>query len=325
MIKEAAGPLEPRYEDLAGDDFGRRARRLFLATRPKFLTASILPVLVGTAWGYAVAGQFDALAAILGLLATALVHGASNVINDVGDEENGGDRANFDRIYPYTGGSRFIQNRIMTASEMSRWGIALIAVASAIGLVLAYLKGPLVIAFGVAGISLAVLYSLPAVRLQARGVGELCIAIAFGLLPVCGAAWLQSGIVDAGSVLVAIPAGLWVTLILLINEVPDRRADAESGKRTLVVRLGTDGTKRLYAALHVVAFACILASSLTGRMPWWVALGGAVVMLGGLKAAQGIAEVTMNRESLKKSIEMTLGLQAMGSALLLVGSLFATP
>ena len=56
MIKDAVSPLEPRYEDLAGDGFGRKARRHFLATRPKFLTASVLPVLVGTAWGATVAG-----------------------------------------------------------------------------------------------------------------------------------------------------------------------------------------------------------------------------------------------------------------------------
>src|SRR5512140_922879 len=83
MIKEAVSPLEPRYEDLAGDGMGRKARRLFLATRPKFLTASVLPVLVGTAWGATVAGAFDFGVALLALLATALVHCASNVINDV--------------------------------------------------------------------------------------------------------------------------------------------------------------------------------------------------------------------------------------------------
>jgi len=86
MIKEAVSPLEPRYEDLAGDGFGRKARRLFLATRPKFLTASILPVLVGTAWGATVAGGLELGVALLALLATALVHCASNVINDVTKE-----------------------------------------------------------------------------------------------------------------------------------------------------------------------------------------------------------------------------------------------
>ena len=43
MTNRAASPAEPRYEDLAGDRLGQRARRLWLATRPKFLTASVLP------------------------------------------------------------------------------------------------------------------------------------------------------------------------------------------------------------------------------------------------------------------------------------------
>src|SRR5512147_948418 len=141
MIKEAASPLEPRYEDLAGDSPGRKARRLFLATRPKFLTASVLPVFVGTAWGAAVAGHFDLLVAVIALVATALVHAASNVINDVGDEITGTDRDNFERIYPYTGGSRFIQNRIMTAREMNRWAWTLFGAAAVLGLWLTLLEG----------------------------------------------------------------------------------------------------------------------------------------------------------------------------------------
>jgi len=322
MIKQATSPLEPHFEDLAGDGAGRKARRLFLATRPKFLTASVLPVFVGTAWGAAVSGHFDLVVALLALVATALVHAASNVLNDVGDDATGTDRVNLERIYPYTGGSRFIQNRIMSASEMNRWGIGLLVAASVFGLGLTILKGPLVLLFGLAGIAIAVLYSLPSVQLAGRGLGEFCICVAFGLLPVCGAAWLQSGVVDWPTVLVALPTGLWVTLILLINSVPDRAADGASGKRTMVVRLGADGSRTLYRALHVAAFACLAALALTRAMPWWVAAAGVVILLGGFKAAAGIHE-QFDRAALTKSIEMTLGLQVAGSVLLIVGSLFA--
>jgi len=323
MIKDATSPLEPRYEDLAGDGFGQRLRRLTLATRPKFLTASVLPVIVGTAWGASVSGSFDFTVALLALLATALVQAASNVINDVGDEVSGSDPANDERIYPYTGGSRFIQNRIMTVQEMNRWGYVLLGVAAVLGLALTLMKGPLVLILGISGIAIGVFYSLPSVQLVARGVGEACIAVAFGLLPVCGAAWLQSGVIDWASVLVAVPVGLWVTLILLINEVPDRKADAAAGKRTLVVRLGVAGARRLYQALHVVAFGCLVALSVSGLMPWWVAVSGAVVLLGGLKAAAGIGNEAGGRAMLTKSIEMTLGLQAAGSILVILGAIFA--
>jgi 1,4-dihydroxy-2-naphthoate octaprenyltransferase len=160
------------------------------------------------------------------------------------------------------------------------------------------------------------------VQLAGRGLGEFCICVAFGLLPVCGAAWLQSALVDWPTVLVALPTGLWVTLILLINSVPDRKADGASGKRTMVVRLGNDGSRKLYQALHVVAFACVLALALTKAMPWWVAVGGLLVMAGGFKASTGI-RTEFDRVAMTKSIEMTLGLQVAGSVLLIVGSVFA--
>jgi 1,4-dihydroxy-2-naphthoate octaprenyltransferase len=322
MIKEAVNPLEPSYEDLAGDGFARKSRRLFLATRPKFLTASVLPVLVGTAWGATMAGHLDLLVAVIALLATALVHGASNVINDVGDELTGTDRDNVDRIYPYTGGSRFIQNRILTVGEMSRLGWGLIGVACVLGAVLALLKGPWVIALGLSGIFIAWAYSAPSLQLSGKGVGEFFLMIAFGLLPAGGAAWLQSGAFDLATVLLAVPLGIWVMLILWINEVPDRRADAANGKHTLVVRLGLDGARLGYRLLHVAAYAAIVALAVMGSMPWWVALGALLVLAGGFKAAAGIAEAAP-RAVLTESIEMTIGLQTVGSILLFVGALFA--
>jgi 1,4-dihydroxy-2-naphthoate octaprenyltransferase len=173
--------------------------------RPKFFPASVLPVLAGSAWGFMVAGQFDFFVFILALLATVCVHAGANVLNDVGDDSGGTDRQNEDRIYPYTGGSRFIQAGIMTAGAMSRLGVSLLAVAAVAGLILLVSKGTMVLWFGIAGISLAVLYSLGPVRLASIGLGELAVGIAFGVLPVTGAAWLQSGSLGLDVLLFSIP------------------------------------------------------------------------------------------------------------------------
>ncbi|MGI9246785.1 MAG: 1,4-dihydroxy-2-naphthoate octaprenyltransferase, partial [Steroidobacteraceae bacterium] len=266
-------------------------------------------------------GRFDLLVAIIAVLATALVHGASNVINDVGDEITGTDRHNEERIYPYTGGSRFIQNRIMTTQEMRRWAWTLFGAAALLGLWLAALRGPWVIALGIAGIAIAILYSAPAVQLSGKGVGEFFLMIAFGLLTAGGAAWLQSGVFDFATVLMSVPLGIWVMLILWINEVPDRKADAANGKRTLVVRLGLAGARAGYRLLHVIAFAAIVALVLMQSLPWWVGVGALAVLAGGFKASSGIGE-GVPRSALRKSIEMTIGLQTVGSVLLFVGALF---
>jgi len=124
MSSDNVEVVEPSAAQFSGQSFAKTAKRLFHATRPKFFPASVLPVLIGTTWGIQASGSFSASVFALALLATVCVHAASNVLNDVGDDSGGTDRQNEDRIYPYTGGSLFIQNGIMSASEMARLGIS---------------------------------------------------------------------------------------------------------------------------------------------------------------------------------------------------------
>jgi 1,4-dihydroxy-2-naphthoate octaprenyltransferase len=313
MSAESAHPIDPSPAEFAGESAGQIAKRLFHATRPKFFPASVLPVLAGTAWGAQAIGQFDALLFGLALLATVCVHAGANVINDVGDESGGTDRQNTDRIYPYTGGSRFIQTGIMEASGMARLGISLLAVAALAGMILLLLKGPTILAFGLAGVALAVLYSVGPVRLSSLGLGELAVAVAFGVLPVVGAAWLQSDVISSKAVLFSLPISAWVAAILLINEVPDIKADGSTGKRTLPVRLGFGGTATLYLAIHVIALAAVIQMSATGQLPFGAPLLPAGLLVLAFKAAASIRAGIEDRAAMTKAIESTLAIHTLGS------------
>jgi 1,4-dihydroxy-2-naphthoate polyprenyltransferase len=320
----AVGPVEPSAALLGGDSLARLLRRLFLSTRPAFLTASVLPVLVGTAWGYRVSGEFAVLSFVLALLATVFVHAASNVLNDVGDDIGGTDNANEERIFPYTGGSRFIQNGVMSPKEMKTWGVTLLLLALAPGAALTWLHGPQILVFGVVGIALGMLYSIPKVQLSARGVGETAVAVAFGMLPVVGAAWLQSGVISLAGFAISIPVALWVAAILLVNEVPDIRADAAAGKRTLVVRLGVATTRRIYAAIQLAAIAAFLACGLLGFIPWWMALPALLLLPQVRIATRSICDVREDRARLTRAIQTTLALHMGGSVLLLIAIVVAS-
>jgi 1,4-dihydroxy-2-naphthoate octaprenyltransferase len=302
---------EPSAAALGGNAPTAIIRRYFLATRPKFYPASILPVVVGTAWGVAAAGQIDLLAAVLALLATVAVHAGSNVINDVGDELNGTDRNNEGRIHPFTGGSRFIQNEVLTVRQMTVWGIALFVIATGLGALLISLKGIGVLYLGLAGVALAVLYSLPVVQLSGRGIGELAIAVAFGILPVCGAAWLQTGVIDLNVVLVSAPVSCWVAAILLINEVPDLSADESAGKRTWPVRFGLTGTRWIYFSLHVIALSAMIALVARQVFPWWALVVSAVLLVMGFRAATTI--VSDDSSVLENGIKTTLAIHTIGA------------
>lgn len=312
MSSDTVGPLNPAPEEFAGDSLSQGMKRAFHATRPKFFPASVLPVIAGTAWGAWMGTGFDWYVFVLALVATVCVHAASNVLNDVGDEQIGTDGQNEERIYPYTGGSRFIQMGILSKSRMAQLGVTLIVIASLAGLLLLLEKGPMIITFGVIGILLGVFYSLGPVKLSTIGLGETAVAVAFGVLPVTGAAWLQGASIDASLILFSIPVSAWVAAILLINEVPDVAADGGCGKNTLPVRLGNGATANLYLVLHLVAAAVIVLLTVQGTLPLLAPLVPAGLLVLAFKAAQGIRGGMDNRETMTKSIEATLGIHTIG-------------
>lgn len=308
---------DPSPQSFAGDSFAQKAKRLLGATRPKFFPASVLPVLAGTAWGFHAAGAFDPLVFALALFATVCVHAASNVLNDVGDESGGTDQQNEDRIYPHTGGSRFIQTGIMSSAEMARLGVSLLAIAAVAGLALIILKGPVVLYFGLAGVALGILYSLGPVRLSSLGIGETAVAIAFGVVPVAGAAWLQGAELDTQLLLYSLPISAWVAAILLINGVPDIAADGATGKRTLPVRLGLRATAIVYVAWNVAAAAITAWLAFAGALPVYAPLVPAALLILAFKAGRTISQGIGDRDAMTRAIESTLAIHTIGSIWLL--------
>jgi len=323
MSRDSTPPMNPVAEEFAGDSFAKAVKRAFHATRPKFFPASVLPVLVGTAWGVMMTGRIDILVFLLALFATVCVHAASNVLNDVGDESLGTDRRNDKRIYPYTGGSRFIQTGILTQSRMARLGTALLVCASLAGIALVVQKGPIVLLFGLAGIAFAVLYSLGPVKLSTLGLGEASIVVAFGVLPVSGAAWLQGAPIDTALLLFSLPVGIWVSAILLINEVPDIEADGACGKNTLPVRMGLAKTANLYLSMHITAAAIVIWLTIQGFLPFLTPAVPILLLVLAWRASAGIRVGVENRESMTQAIESTLAIQTVGCLWLIGCSLFA--
>jgi 1,4-dihydroxy-2-naphthoate octaprenyltransferase len=313
MSSDTIRPLDPVPEEYAGTTLSSTLKRAFHATRPKFFTASALPVLAGSAWGASIGAQFSWYVFVLALVATICVQAAANVLNDVGDEQIGTDPRNTQRIYPYTGGSRFIQTGILSQASMAKLGVSLIVIASLAGLALFAERGPLVIAFGIVGILLGVLYSLGPVKLASVGLGEATIAIAFGLLPVTGAAWLQGAPIDASLILFSIAIGGWVENILLINEVPDMEADSASGKRTFPVRFGLAATSSLYLGVNIGATAILVYLTVAGSLPLLAPLVPLGLLALAFKAARGIRGGIADRETMTQAIEATLAIQAIGT------------
>jgi len=318
---DADRPIDAPSPTLGGPGVMAAVRRGFLATRPPFLIAAVTPVATGTAWAGAAFHRFDGLSFGLALAVVLLAHAAANVYNDVGDDITGADPGNFDRIYPYTGGSRFIQSGLLSRGQMARLALGLAVGALLLGTALAVLRGPGVIWLGCAGLGLGLLYSLPGVQLSARGLGEATVAIAFGVLPVLGSVWLQTGFVDLGALLLCIPVSSWAAAILVINEVPDVVADRRAHKRTLVVRWGVSGARWIYCGLVMITLVASASAIAERFLPLWYAMPAVAFAGAGLLAARGITARRSQRPKLKRSIEVTLAIHALGCLTLITAIL----
>src|SRR4030067_339316 len=112
-------PLEPTLST-----FQNPFARYFAATRPAFLTASLMACLIGLAIAWHDGLAFDVPLALVTLLFALLAHAGVNVLNDYYDALNGTDAQNTGRIFPFTGGSRFIQNGVLTLGQTRNFGLA---------------------------------------------------------------------------------------------------------------------------------------------------------------------------------------------------------
>ena len=266
---ERGVPQAHRYLEQVSAETGREVRPklafgwLFLrATRLPFLTATIVPVLLGIA----VAGWTDGFnwwVALLTVIGGACIHLGLNVANNVFDTASGADAANVNPTQ-FSGGSRVVHYGLMSLRTITLLSAGFYAAGIAIGVVLAATRGWDLLWLGVAGVLLSLFYTAPPLRLVHRGLGEVVVALGFGPIMTLGAYFVQAQEYDLEPLLASLPVGILIALVLYVNEVPDRPADEAAGKRTLPVRLSKGTIVKAYAAAVGLAFAMIVVFALAG-------------------------------------------------------------
>jgi 1,4-dihydroxy-2-naphthoate octaprenyltransferase len=280
------------------------ASRYAAATRPGFLTAAAVPVFIGLAMSHptSAVGWFAALLTLIGAVAA---HAGINVLNDYYDDRAGCDAINDDRVFPFTGGSRIIQNQVLRPDQMAWFGWLLFATAAVIGIVLTGISGWGLIAIGLAGLFLGWAYSAPPFRLCGRGLGEVTVGLGFGTLIPVGTAYVQLGEVSMAAAAAGLPYAFLIALVLYINQFPDWRADAASGKRNLVVRLGPQAARAGYPVIAAGAYVSLVVVVAGGWVPAGALLGLVALPLH-LKGLSVLWRHATEPAQLRPAIEATL-------------------
>lgn len=236
-------------------------RAWFLATRPKTLSAAAVPVLIGVTMAGRDASQqgmsIGWLPALLCLLFAWVMQIDSNLVNDYFDFKHGNDTEN--RLGP----KRACAEGWITLSAMQRAIGITTLVGCAIGLPLVTYGGWAMIGVGIFCVLFCFLYTT---TLSYMGLGDLLVLVFFGIVPVCCTYYvvmpenLQSITLDV--TMASFACGLVVDTLLVVNNYRDRDNDRESGKITLIVRIGEHNSELLYRWLGIAAIAIMMMISI---------------------------------------------------------------
>ncbi|MDR3194714.1 MAG: 1,4-dihydroxy-2-naphthoate polyprenyltransferase [Tannerella sp.] len=219
-----------------------------LAARPKTLTASVGPVLVGCALAFR-SGSFRVVPAVLCLGVALLAQVAANLANDYFDFKKGADREG------RSGRARAVASGWIAPAPMLYAALGVLGLACLCGCGLLFYAGWELIGVGLAIAVCVLAYTAGPYPLAYRGWGDVCVLVFYGVIPVCFTYYVQAHAFSWTAFWLSLSMGLLSVNILLVNNYRDCEQDEAAGKRTTVVRFGRTFGRVMYAVNVLLAVA----------------------------------------------------------------------
>lgn len=223
-------------------------RNWILAARPKTLTAAIVPIMVAMSYAYFKTGDIAWGISICALLSSLCIQIGTNFVNDAQDFKKGADTE--ERLGPkrVTQSGDFTYKTVMVAAAL------MFAGSVAFGLPLVIAGGAPILLIGLVSVLCGYAYTAGPFPLAYRGWGDAFVIIFFGVVPVLGMIFLNTGEWHVEAALPGLQIGLLAAVLIAINNLRDVKTDEAVGKRTMAVRLGVKGAKKEIAVLMFLPF-----------------------------------------------------------------------
>ena len=202
-----------------------------MAARPKTLAAGVSPVLVAS--GLAIRdGVFRWQYAAVCLLIAVLFQVASNFANDYFDYKKGIDTP--DRVGP----KRAVAEGWVSPRQMLVALYVVLAVAFVLGLTLMLVVDWRLLFVGVVVVVFALAYSGGKYPLAYNGLGDVCVLVFYGIVPVVFTYYIQAMAFTVDAFVCGAAVGLASINILVANNYRDYSSDKQANKRTTIVIFG---------------------------------------------------------------------------------------
>lgn len=255
-----------------------RARRWLYALKPASWPKLLVPMLLGQGLGIASAGRPSAGALAFGVVFTLLDLAFIVLMNDWADRRVDAIKR---RMFPEGGSPKTIPDGVLRSADVLLGGMASgLAALVASSLSAWLLHNSALLWAGPLCLLLFFAYSLPPLRLNYRGGGEVLEMLGVGLALPWLNALAQSGRLWTPELL-ALPGFIAMSLASAVaSGLGDERSDRAGGKRTVVTMIGNRPARALVEAL--VPFGAglwILCALLSPALSFFAALPASAVTL----------------------------------------------
>jgi 1,4-dihydroxy-2-naphthoate octaprenyltransferase len=224
------------------------------AVRPKTLSLSVSPVLVGSVMAWSEGAYPQPGIFVVALVSALFIQSGTNLLNDAEDAIRGNDPAERTGPVRVTAAGLVSPRKVKSAAYMAFFAAFLG------GVYLSVSGGWVVIAAGIASLFAGWAYSSGARPLSHTAFGEILVIAFFGLIALTVSYYLQGGERPFRAMVAGLAFGFPAAAVLLLNNIRDLEDDLRAGRRTLASRLGPRVARYLYAALVLSPFVLLAAA-----------------------------------------------------------------
>jgi len=233
------------------------------AIKPPMYSVAIMPIWIGTAVAFAETQNFNAAVFSTFMAAAILILAWENISNDVFDSETGIDQNKHHSLVNLTGK----KSLIFWLGNLCL-GLGLLAILA----IATWQKDLTVIGIILLACGLGYMYQGPPFRLGYQGLGEIICFFAFGPLGVSAAYYSQTRTWSMTSLLASVIVGIVTSLILFCSHFHQIDDDIAAGKRSPIVRLGTQKGSQVLTWFTASIYPLTLIFVLWGIFPVWTLL-----------------------------------------------------
>ncbi|SDM12894.1 1,4-dihydroxy-2-naphthoate polyprenyltransferase [Sediminibacillus halophilus] len=245
--------------------------------RPHTLTASFVPVFVGTMAALLDASvNFWLFAAML--LASMLIQAATNMFNEYYDFVRGLDNEKSVGI-----GGTIVRDGVAPQTVL-RLALSFFAVAILLGVYICLESSWWIAAIGILSMLCGYLYTGGPYPIAYTPFGELIAGFFMGTVIIGISYFIQTMEVTGSVVWISIPVAIFIGTIMLSNNIRDLEGDKENGRKTIAILIGRKNAVILLASLFIISYLLMAVYVFTGILPIW----SFITLLGTKKAVSAV-------------------------------------